>query len=238
MARNPDKINKVEKTDYHDIEINNVPEFDIADYDYDDTKDLKRYITRVERIVRTSFEYKNFIAFLRDYAGFDKCSFLENVSNVEDKAIKIHIHHHPLTLFDIVSTIFNKHKANGESLDENMIAKEVMYNHYICHVGLIPLSETVHELVHNQYLFIPNDKVFGRWKEFVQEYQQYIPLETMSNLVKSEEASKNYNYEEATKILQSGFTHVKVDDESYQASEKELYDKINTTLNEIKKENK
>lgn len=237
MARNPDLINKVENTEAHDIRIENVSNFDIEDYDYDDTKDLKKYLTRVERIIRTSFEYKQFINFLRDYAGFDKCSFLENVSNADDKAIKIHIHHHPLTLFDIVSTVFNKHKANGESLDENMVAKEVMYNHYIGHVGLIPLSETVHELVHNQYLFIPNDKVFGRWKEFIKEYQPYVSPELLTNILKSEEATKNYNYKDSVNILKAGFSQVKVEDESYQASEKELYDKVTNTLNEIKNKN-
>ena len=218
MARNPELTNKVSQTDNHDIEIDNVPDFDIADYDLDNTKEYKKYITRVERICRSSFEYKGFMNFLRDNAGFDRCSTMENVSNEEDRGIKIHIHHDSLTLFDIVSTIVNKNIATGASTDENMVAKEVMYNHYILHVGLIPLSETVHELVHNQYLFIPNDKVLGYWKLFIKEYKKYIPLETLSNIEKSELATKNYDYKESTKILDTGFTYVKVNDNSYKAS--------------------
>lgn len=234
MARNPELINKVTQTDNHDIEIDNVPDFDIADYDLDNTKEYKKYITRIERICRSSFEYKRFMNFLRDNAGFDRCSIMENVSNAEDRGIKIHIHHHPLTLFDIVSTIVNKNIATGASTDENMVAKEVMYNHYILHVGLIPLSETVHELVHNQYLFIPNDKVLGYWKLFIEEYKKYIPLETLSNIEKSELTTKNYDYKESTKVLDTGFTYVKVNDNSYKASEKELFEKLKTTLDELK----
>ena len=124
--------------------------------------------------------------------------------------------------------------TEGLSTEENIIAREVMYNHYTLKVGLIPLSETVHELVHNQYLFIPNDVVFGNWKAFIETYKDYIPLETISNIEKSEKMSQEYDYEDNTKILDHGFVHVQVDDSDYQPSTEKLYEKINTTLNEIK----
>lgn len=235
MARNPELIkSNIDEDLNHDIEVSNVPNFDIADYDLSNPKDFKKYVIRIERVCRNSYEYKSFISFLRDYAGFNKCSVMTNISNEIDRGVKIHIHHHPLTLFDIVSTIINKNIAEGLSTEENIIAREVMYNHYTLKVGLIPLSETVHELVHNQYLFIPNDVVFGNWKAFIETYKDYIPLETISNIEKSEKMSQEYDYEDNTKILDYGFVHVQVDDSDYQPSTEKLYEKINTTLNEIK----
>lgn len=237
MAQNPVYNNKPNDVKIDHISIASVPEFDISDLSDSDLNNPKAYgkfITRIERICRTSFEYKQLINFLRDYAGFNKCSIMENVSNEEERAIKIHIHHHPLTLYDIVWTIANKHKANNESMDEDMIAKEVMYNHYTLHVGLIPLSETVHEMVHNQYLFIPTWAVFGQWKKFVDEYKDYMAADTLSNLEKLEKMSQTYNYEDDTKILDSGYVSIKIDDSEYQATTKDLYDKINKVLDDVK----
>jgi hypothetical protein len=237
MARNPELTkNDIDESDNHDIEINEVSEFDIADYDLSDPKEFKKYIIRIERVCRNSYEYKAFIAFLRDFAGFNKCSIMKNVSNELDKGVKIHVHHHPLTLFDIVSTIVSKNIGNGLPTDENTIAREVMFNHYALKVGLIPLSETVHELVHNQYLFIPNNIVLGNWKAFIEEYKDYVPKEVISNIEKSDEMSRNYNFEDNTKILEHGFVNIQTNEE-YQPDTETLFNKINSTLNEIKAKN-
>ena len=54
------------------------------------------------------------------------------------------------------------------------------------------------------------------------------------NIEKSEKMSQEYDYEDNTKILDHGFVHVQVDDSDYQPNTEKLYEKINTTLNEIK----
>ena len=91
----------------------------------------------------------------------NQCSFLQ-VSNNDAYKIKIEIHHYPFTLYDIVCIVYKKRVANYESLDVEMIAKEVTMLHYKLLVGLIPLSVTVHQLVHEGKLFIPVQNVLGR----------------------------------------------------------------------------
>lgn len=127
---------------------------------------------------------------------------------------------------------------NHESMDEDMIAKEVMYNHYTLHVGLIPLSESVHEMNHNSRIFIPTWAVLGKWRTFVEEYKQYMSSDTLSNLEKLDELSQKYNHADNTEILDSGYVRLKIDDPDYQATTKELYDHINKTLDEIKSKQK
>lgn len=186
------------------IEINNIPAFDIADYDLTDQKELMRYFTSIERICRNSRAYKKMINFLREYVDMNKCSFYKNINNIDTYSIKIHIHHSPFTLFDIVTTVYYKRLMNGESISEDMVAKEVMAIHYNMMVGLIPLSETVHEVVHNGFLFIPTTVVYGKYNEFVSMYEKYIEmanpgiLKTLSNL---EEFSKDYDFKKETKVL-------------------------------------
>lgn len=182
------------------IKIDVIPPFDIEDYNLSDDKDTFSYLTNIERVCRNSRCYKKLIDFLRNYVDMNKCSFYKNINNIDTTSIKIHIHHTPFTLFDIVNVIYSKRMANGESLSVPMVAKEVMFCHYNMWVGLIPLSETVHELVHNGYLFIPTDAVYGKYMEFVNTYKDYLgPLEnTLKGL---EEATKAYNYNKETKVL-------------------------------------
>jgi hypothetical protein len=110
--------------------------------------------------------------------------------------IKIHIHHDPFTLYEIVKIVFNKRKTNNENLDEQLTATEVMLLHYNLLVGLIPLSETVHELVHNQYLFIPTTDVFGFYRDFIDMYDQYIDTELKEKIDRLEQASACYQGED------------------------------------------
>lgn len=182
------------------IEITNIPQFDIADYNLTDDKEVFKYLTTVERVCRNSRCYKKLIDFLRNYVDMNKCSFYKNINNIDTSSIKIHIHHSPFTLFDIANIIYMKRMAMGESLSVPMVAKEVMYCHYNMWVGLIPLSETVHEMVHNGYLFIPTDAVYGKYKEFVEQYKDYLgPIE--NTLERLEEATKAYDYNKETKVL-------------------------------------
>lgn len=182
------------------IEITNIPQFDIADYNLTDDKEVFKYLTTVERVCRNSRCYKKLIDFLRNYVDMNKCSFYKNINNIDTSSIKIHIHHSPFTLFDIANIIYMKRMAMGESLSVPMVSKEVMYCHYNMWVGLIPLSETVHEMVHNGYLFIPTDAVYGKYKEFAEQYKDYLgPIE--NTLERLEEATKAYDYNKETKIL-------------------------------------
>ena len=99
-----------------------------------------------------------------------------------------------------------------EPLTEDMVAKEVIFNHYKLRVGLIPLAETVHELVHNQYVFVPTTTVFGKYWEFVQIYGQYMDPECVETLKKIEEISKRYTMDEAGNILSTNLIYVNTDE--------------------------
>ena len=168
------------------LKIDELPIYDRYDYDLADENSFKSYIDAVERNVRTCFEYRQMVSYLRDYLDMNKCAFYENVTNADTTKVRIEIHHAPFMLRDICYIVYNKRAAFNESLEEEMVAKEIMYLHYCLWVGLIPLSETVHELVHNQYIFVPSDKVLGNWKEFYNRYEPYMSteqLEAIKNII-------------------------------------------------------
>ena len=182
------------------IYIKFVPEFNISDYDLSNPKELSKYFKSIERICRNSRTYKKLINFLRENVDMNKCSYFKNVDNIDTYSLKIHIHHTPLTLYDIVTTVYNKRLLNHESLSEMMVAKEVMWLHYNLFVGLIPLSETVHGSVHNGQAFIPTTKVYGMYKTFVKLSEPYMDKELLKVLSNMEEMSEDYDT--ITKLLE------------------------------------
>lgn len=190
------------------IIIDHLPEYDIEDWDLNNPKILPKFLVQIENICRKSRCYKKFIQFLKDQTDMNKCSFYKNLNGLQTSEIQIHMHHEPLTLYDIVNIIYNKRNKNNESLSEFQIAKEVMYNHYKMMTGLIPLSETVHELVHNGFLFIPTNVIFGYYKNFIDEYKEYIDSGILQILEYNEKITETYNFEKETKVLEINTVYI------------------------------
>lgn len=183
-----------EKTSY--LRFNNVPEFDIPDYNLSDPKEFKKYIANVKKTLRGSFEYQELVQFLRNNMNMNVCAVYENVTNANTSNIKIHVHHDPFTIEDIILIVVRKRQSTYESLDVEMVVEEVLKLHYQLKVGLIPVAETVHDLIHNGFYFIPVQNVLGRYREFVNEYKQYnaIEQEQLNTLEKIEEHSKDEEF--------------------------------------------
>ena len=150
----PDNIILGEKNKNNIIIVDNVPEFDYQIWDLDSEKDFRKYLFAIEKEVRQSIEYKELIQYIKDNYDMNRCSFIK-VSGTDEVDVHIEVHHYPYTLFDIVNIVYRKRVFYQESLEVQLVAKEVTMLHYKLLVGLIPLSKTVHELVHDGKLFIP-----------------------------------------------------------------------------------
>lgn len=190
------------------IKMNEIPEYNLYDFDLNDEKSFKKYIQTVEKTVRSSYEYRALVQFLREYMDMNQCAFYQNVSNSDTTKVRIEIHHEPLSLYDICLIVYNKRVAYNEPLDEEYVAKEVMYLHYNLMVGLIPLAETVHQLVHAQYLFVPTTAVLGKYREFVDRYKAYMLPEQLEALENIEEATKVYDNDDVKLLLSKNYIYV------------------------------
>lgn len=195
--RNPELLVKVENI-YKDegktiLDMPRLDYFDKLQYDLLDSKDFTRYIRAIEFTVRNSFEYKYFIEYLKNTEGMNVCSFLTNVTSADNRKVRIEIHHEPFTLYDICLAVFKRRQANKQDTRVESVAEEVMYLHWIGMVGLIPLSVTIHELIHNNFLFVPCNKVRGNYRAFRDAYYNYIEPETLDLLDALELATLEYN---------------------------------------------
>ena len=205
-------VNEINSDEVIHINLSQIPICDLQEYDLTDPKEFKKYMTNIEnRCCRGSFEYRRMVQFLREYMNMNRCSFMENVTNLTDFGVKIHLHHSPFTLYDIVNVIYLKRASMGETLECEMVAKEAMYMHYRLGVGLIPLSETVHDLVHNGYIFIPVQNVMGNYQLFYDLYEDFIPPETKDLYERILKFSEDFNTELQNKVIQKSYVYYNIE---------------------------
>ena len=181
-----------------DKEVITIPEteFEKPVYIMYNEKTRNKFIKNIEKIIRSSLEYREFISYLKAELGMNFCMFFNNISREDIKNVGIEIHHIPFSLFDIVNIVLRKYETEDLVIDPLVIADEIMQLHHEGKVGLVPLSTTVHELYHRGDIFIPLQYVDRGFILFYQEYKDYIKeyeemLKRLIDMSKQFDLSKN-----------------------------------------------
>ena len=172
----------------------------------------------IESYCRGSLEYSDIIAYLRKYVDMNECTFLNSFHGEKRKG-QIEIHHSPYTLFSIVDIVMRKHEDLYNSIDELKVAEEVMRLHYSGVIGLVPLSITCHQLVHDGQLTVPLWCVYGRFVEFTKRYYDWIPDPLLESLNEQIRLSRKFKedpkaLEEANKVLAVKFVYLETEGET------------------------
>jgi hypothetical protein len=151
----------------------------------DEAKDFKNYVKRVERIVRGSMEYRDYVHYVGTGLDISRCSFIAGADPKEHKGVKIEMHHAILTLYDVTSAVVRARCVKGgpaTRISPYDIADEILKCHYENIIPLVPLSNTAHKLVHSGDLFITADQVFGDMRTFVNRYREGFDDEQLIRL--------------------------------------------------------
>ena len=144
----------------------------------------------------------------------DSCIFFQNVggnTGAKKGRISIELHHEPFTLYDIVATVLTKYQEEGLPINDLNIADEVMELHYSNKVGLVPLSKTAHQIIHNSTkLMVPLNMVYGQYSEFLDDYDNYVDDSLYEKLEKKIDMTNNLT-EESFEAIKKEFTYLEVD---------------------------
>lgn len=190
------------------VVIDELPEREV--YTFRTPKERVKFIKMVESVCRKSMEYKEYIRFLKRNTDFRRCTILKGLNTNNGKRYSIELHHEPFTLFDIVETVLNKREMLGEKIEPLSIADEVMALHYDGKVGLIHLSTTMHQLVHDDKIFIPLQYIYQSYNEFYSEYRPYFnPLVIEKLEMKVEMSLKTDNF--VSDSIDPCFTYINID---------------------------
>lgn len=181
-------------------------------------KQRVKLVKEIESYCRGSLEYTDIITYLRKFVNMNECTFLNEFKSDKKKGM-IEIHHSPYTLFSIVEIVMRKHEDTYGYIDEFRVAEEVMRLHYSGLIGLVPLSITCHQLVHDGQLTVPLWCVYGRFVEFTKRYYEWIPDELLDTLQEQIQKSRQYKehpelLKEANKALYVNFVYLDVDGET------------------------
>lgn len=166
----------------------NAHDFDISELGYTSEDDLdEKEIKRLENAtIRKSDEYTRYMAYLKNELDLNMCELVPGL-NPEENDVSIEIHHYPLSLFEITQIVSRKmlkdvEAGNKEYITEFEIAAQVMKEHYENRIGLVPLTNTLHEMAHSESMPIPSKCINGNYGEFLKKYADVISLEELNNI--------------------------------------------------------
>lgn len=168
---------------------------------FDDTK-FKKFIKSIESTIRRSEAYKSFIGACHE-KGLTKCAILGNVEMSEK--VTIEMHHYPFTLYDIVYLCVIKHLKKDDNIITTSIAEEVLEDHiYNKIISVVPLSKTVHKLVHAGLIFISLDSCIGDLNGFLEKYKDELTpemKESYNKILEMTENGINYSDEDILSLI-------------------------------------
>jgi len=180
---------------------------------FQDEKELKRYIKKIESMIRGSLEYRSYITYLKEEKNLTSCKFFSEVDKKEIKNVGIEFHHYPFNLYELTETVLKKNTDNYfHSANVFDVCDEVMHLHYKNQVGLVPLSVTIHELAHAGEIFIPLTLVYGDVNKFIDDYNDYISDELFSSLDILKDLTNKNNLDVNKYILKKKFQEIIMED--------------------------
>jgi hypothetical protein len=147
-------------------------------------KNKEKFIKSIERIIRTSIEYRNYIGYLRNEVNLAYCTLFDRIPEEVAAALKIEMHHMPFTLYDLVDVVLTKYLTLDRPFTRFSIANEVMDLHFSNKVGLVPLTVTAHQMMHAGKYFIKKSDVFGKYDLFIQENKAYLTDEHLEKITR------------------------------------------------------
>jgi hypothetical protein len=178
---------------------------------YNDSE-YNKFIKDVEKKVRQSDFYSEYIGILKNSYGLNYCMFLGNVDSEDD--VTVEMHHGPLlTLYDIVSVVTNSFLANNKKVSTFRIAKTVLEEHFLGNIQVIMLSKTVHELVHKGKIFIHPEQCIGNIQNFLDKYEDGLTEDLIMGINKYLDMAEKFKGTDNNLLSNNGVKSWGLDDE-------------------------
>lgn len=133
---------------------------------FEEDKEFIQFIKNVERLVRSSNEYREWVKYIKDVLGFSACA----VTQEKGCELTIEAHHHPISLFNICKAIIVKYMNEGKEFCTYDIALECMNLHFSNQVGFVILITSIHEKFHNGFIKIPIELCHGNFVHILNTY--------------------------------------------------------------------
>lgn len=143
-------------------------------------------VKKIERYIRSSYEYRKFCLYIRDEKGMTKCDYFKDIFSDDQDDITTEVHHNLFTLYDLVFIVglsMIVEYTNKETILLPIdIAKRVIELHLNNQVSVIVLSKSIHEAFHSGLYKYNQEHAIGDYEKFVEKYHEYIPTATLARI--------------------------------------------------------
>lgn len=177
-----------------DTSLYSLPFYKDAEY-FSNLDNFVSFIKAVEQMVRTSKYYSRYIKYLKEDVGLNFCQVLSNIKTEdEDSLTKIEMHHGPiLTLFDYISIMVDHYLYHDKKINTFIISDAILEEHFNNRVQVVMLSETVHQEVHENNVFLNIKHAFGDLNAFLNKYKDGLSDEQISKINRYLELCEQYD---------------------------------------------
>jgi hypothetical protein len=175
MSNKTKEFNLEDLTKTKNDVVNDDSIFKLADSDFElrlrirsfpSAKEYENFIKSVEKLVRSSHEYRLWVHYITETLGYSTCAFTKE-SNNECPVI---VHHHPITLYTIVKGVVNNFLSKEVEFSSFDVATKVIELHFQNKVGYVAMLSDLHSKYHSGFLNIPIEFVNGDYKHILQVY--------------------------------------------------------------------
>ena len=138
-----------------------------------DNAEWQKFVNSCKSMIRTSIEYKMFVSYCKSQLGMTNCSFLGSIEESEN--VEVEIHHAILTLHDIVEIVMDDMlRENDKGISTLEVCNRIMQLHFMGLISVVPLSVTVHQLVHAKKINLSYDQVYGDLPTFIKTFRKSL----------------------------------------------------------------
>lgn len=129
-------------------------------------KELITFIRNVEKLVRSSIEYKYWLSYIKETLGQNECAL------TKEKLSECHleVHHHPISLFTVCKSVINDLISKEQSFSTFDISTNIIELHYQNKIGYILLLSDLHKKYHDGFQRLPIEFVHGDFKYLMNNY--------------------------------------------------------------------
>ena len=144
------------------------------------------FVKSVEKMVRSSKFYSRYVKFIKEDVGLNFCQVLSNIKQEDENSdVKIEMHHGPiLTLFDYITIMIDYMLYNDIKITSFEVADRILEEHFQNRIQVVMLSQTVHEEVHENNIFLNTKHAFGDLNVFLEKYKDGISDEQIDKINK------------------------------------------------------
>jgi hypothetical protein len=187
--------------------------FNKKDKYFSNPADLIKFIQDVEKVIRTSKEYSNYIKYLKEKCNLHHCSLFRDI---DDSKAPVEMHHGPIfTLYDIVEIQIAYLYKRNEAINSYRLTHNILKDHWDNIIQVVMLCRAAHMAVHNlnglkdrRRYFLSADAAWGDINAFIAKYYEAFSITHYNKL---KDYIKSYNlYKKDTAERETELFHNKI----------------------------